>query len=336
MAGTNLWVDFPAYFGIYQELNPVDLPVTSLLMQRGVTILPSKKYTYVTHSNPDMNNVTLTLANELATINFGSTGFTQGSNVMQAWFEGAAESWFRMGDQDLGATAGWRGPQNASFEDQTLARGMVEALLSIKTQLEYVAREGTYLNSGSTLQQRGYRRAPGITNKLADGAVAGSGTLGTFGTLTRTVLLDSLQSLYENKVNGNNRLTLFTRATGKRAISEIMRNDFNSGKNGLSIVEAGINITRFVSDFGDVDVVLTNTFPANDIYLLNLGAMRVVGHAVPGKGVMFEADGNMVGVAGVAKGIYTEMGVDHGSGSCHARIAGVGSTVKGGVAVSAT
>lgn len=340
MAGTILINDFGFYPGIFTELNPVELPITTLLMAKGVELMPQKDYTYTFHSNPDMLSVTPTNQGDMGTVNFGSTGFTTGSNTMNVWFEGAAHSWARMGDQNLGRQLGWQGPSNASREEVALARAMSEALLRIKTQAEYIAREGAYnspSNGGSgTWQQRGYRKAPGITNVAATGGVAGAGTLGTYGTLDIAVLQSVTQTLWDNKVNKSDQLYLFTNSTGKLAVSNLYRDTYNAGKYNASLTESGLNIDQFYTDFGIIKVVLTHTIPKNELYLLNLNQMRMVGHSVPGKGFMFETDASLPGVAYEAKGIYTEMGVDHGSGSCHARIYGVGSTVKGGQTVSAT
>jgi hypothetical protein len=208
-----------------------------------------------------------------------------------------------------------------------LARALVEAMDRIKFQLEAVAREGVYNNPSDggtgTFQQRGYRYAPGITNKAV--GVAGGSAVGSLATLTLVKLIDTMQTLWENKVNGADSLTFISNAIPKRQITEIFRDQYNAGKNSTSRNDSGVNITTFQTDFGDVDVVLTHTMPVDQAYILNLAQMRMVGHAVPGKGFMFTRDIPAVN-AGIAKSIYTEIGVDHGVGSCHARLYGIGST----------
>jgi hypothetical protein len=327
MAGTVLIDDFGFLPGVFTELNPYDLPITTLLMARGVTLLPNKDYTYTYHMNPDHTNPTLTLQRDLGTTNFGSTGYTHGSNVIQVWDEGAGVSYFRMGEQQLTRTLGWQGPSNASREEDPMARGMREAMDRVKYQLEKVAREGVYrsaLNNGGTAepQQRGYRFAPGITNVAV--GVAGGSAVGSLATLTLTKLVDTLQTLWENKVNGSDRLTFISNAIPRRQITDIMRDQFNAGKNSLSRVDAGVSIQSFLTDFGEVDVVLTHTMPVDQAYILNLSQMRAVGHAVPGRGFMFE-EALPTQQAGVFRRFYTEVGIDHGVGSCHARLYGIGS-----------
>ena len=329
MSGTILYPDFNAYPGIFTELNPVELPITTMLMQRGVVLLPQKEYTYTYHTNPDMLSVTPTLQTDLGTVNYGSTGFTTGSNIMNSWFEGAAVSWARMNDQSLGRTLGWQGPQNPSFEANPLDRAIAEALLRIKTQFEYVAREGIYFqNTGGTgtWQQRGYRYAPGILNQAASGAVAGGSAVGSLGTLTQAVILDTLQTLWGRKHNGSDRLTILTNSIGKRAIGSVFGSSFWIGQNSQDKFSAGRNVTSLLTDFGEVDILVTRSVPQTDVYILNLNQMRAVGHVAKGGQLIYESPTLPPGVAGDGVGLYTEMGIDHGVGSGYARIYGVGST----------
>jgi hypothetical protein len=327
MAGTVLLGEINALPGIFSELNPWDLPITTLLTARGYVQMPQKHYGYTYHTNDAHVTPTPTLQADLGQANFGSTNFTSGSNCIQVWEEGAAESFFRMGEQNLSRTFGWQGPQNASREETTMARGLSEAAMRIKYQLEYVAREGVYNNPNDggtgTYKQRGFRYAPGITNKAI--GVAGGSAVGSYATLTLTKLIDTMQTLWENKVNGNDQLTFLCNAVPKRQITEIFRDQYNAGKNSLSRTDAGVSIESFLTDFGPVDILLTHTMPSDQAYILNLSQMRAVAHTVPGYGFMFMRDLPTV-LAGRAKSIYAELGIDHGHGSCHARLYGIGST----------
>ena len=329
MAGTVLYPDFNFFPGIFTELNPVDLPVTTMLSRGGIQLLPQKEYTYTYHSNPSMTAVTPTLQTDLGTVNYGSTGFTTGSNVMNVWYEGAAVSWARLNDQSLGRTLNFQGPNNPSLEPNPMDRALADALLRIKTQAEYIAREGKYFSNGAgtgTWGQRGYRFAPGITNKAAAGAVAGGSSVGSYGTITTTVMLDTLQTLWSNKVNASDELTMFTNAVGKRQFSDVFGSQYGRIVSTSDILTLyGLNIQRIVTDFGILNVVLTHSMPADQMYILNLNRMRMVGHVAKEGQLIYQSDTLPPGIAGDGKALYTEMGVDHGVGSCHARIYGIGS-----------
>lgn len=343
MAAGEIWHGmFPFYPGIFFELNPVATPITTLVSARGIRTTPNKLYTHTYHSHATQNSANL--KPDMAGVTYGSSGFTTGSNTVNIWFEGAFESWARRGDQQLGRVQGWQQEKNASFEPSALARAKVEALDKIKRQHEFVIREGVFNLGGGggegtsgttgTWQQRGFRFAPGINVGTAVGAVAGAGTLGTLGTLTFNLIMNTLQDVWSDRLWTGN-LTAVCNATVKRQLTDIFKTEFNFGKNSFdSRTEAGVSLESFRTDFGDVDIVLTNDFPVNDLYFLNLNYMELVGRPVPGKGIMFEDKIISNGVAGEGVGYYTEMGMDHGPGQAHARIFGIGSTVVGGQAVS--
>jgi len=328
--------------GIFTELNPYSNPVTTLVGQKGWRILPAKNYTYTYHSNAEQSSANLKPDNAGPT--YGSSGFTNGSNTAQIFYEAAQVTWARDGEQNLTRTLNWQGPSNPSLEPRPMDRAKAEALAKIKSMLEYVGREGVLdMNNGGagttgTWQQRGYRYAPGIQQQLADGAVVGAGTLGTFGTLTYDIVRNGLEKVWRSRLWESGRpLTCFTQATGKKQLTDIMIGTFNLGKNGESRTEAGVNLERFDTDFGKVDIVLAHNLPENTMYFLNLDVMELVARPVPGRGFLFEkgfGEGNEKANEGT--GIYAEIGLDHGIGSTHLRLTGVGTAVVGGQTVSAT
>lgn len=335
----NQELDF--YPGIFAELNPYDNPVSTLLAQKGYKILPQKNYTYTTHTNNEASSADLKPDNASPT--YGSSTHGNGSNTAQVFYKAAKESWAREGDQNLGRTLGWQGPSNQSNEPSALARAKAEAIGDMKSELEYIGREGVLdlNNSGAGTtgiwQQRGYRYAPGIQQGLADGGLDGSGTLGTYGTLTHTVVNELLEDVWQSRMWTNGRpLTCITNSTGKKGLSAAFTDTFDFGKNSESRVEAGVNINRFQTDFGNVDVVLAHNIPADTMYFLNLDEMQLVARPRPGKPIFYEEAIDRGEKASNAVGIYAEIGIDHGVGSTHARLRGVGSAVVGGQAVSAT
>ncbi len=246
---------------------------------------------------------------------------------MNSWFEGAAVSWARMNDQMLGRTLGWQGQVNPSYEANPLDRAIKDALLRVKTQFEYAAREGIYNpnTSGTSIwQQRGYRYAPGILNQAV--GVAGGSAVGSYAPLTRDIIENVLQALWDRKVNGSDRLTILCNSIAKRQIGSIFGSTYWIGQNSDSKTMAGRNIQTLLTDFGEVDILLTHTLPQDTAYVLNMSQMRAVGHVAKGGQLIYESPTLPPGIAGDGVGLYTEMGVDHGVGSCHARLYGIGST----------
>ena len=327
--------------GIFAELNPYDNPVSTLLAQKGYRILPQKNYTQTYHTNSEASAGNNKPDNASPT--YGSSGHTTGSNTAQVFYEAAQVTFARQGEVDLERTMGWQGAANQSLEPNPMDRAKAEALGTIKSQLEYLGREGilemnTSAGTSTAWEQRGYRYAPGIQKAIPADALDGSGTLGTLGTLTYDVINEGLEDVWQSRKWTNGKpLTCVTNSTGKQQLTQIFIDKFNFGKNGESRVEAGVNLERFQTDFGAVDIVMTHNMPAADMYFLNLDEMSLVARPVPNRGFFFEiafGEGNEKAAEGV--GIYAEVGIDHGIGSTHLRIRGVGSVVVGGQTVSAT
>jgi len=335
-----LHYDLAAYYGkIFTELKPAANPITTLAAAKGVSPLEHKVYQQVEHTNFEATSLSdVNLKPDNASVSLGSTSFEAGSNVAQALFEGFGETWARKGDQRLASVQDWGALGNPSIEPDTLGRGRVDAIGRIKSMIEFVGREGVYsvphagTASGTTgtWSQRGVKNAVGITVGTADGGKMTSGTTGTLGTLTKNLLVNTLQSIWENRLwNAGTPIIALCNATVKRALTELMVSEFNFGKNGVSDVFAGVDLLKFVTDFGMMNIVLSHNVPKNDLYLLNYDYINMVVRPVPGKGAMFETK-LPESTAGETYGICTEMGLNYTSGLAHGRIGALGSTVVGG------
>ena len=340
--GYVLHYELPAEYGAFLELNPGATPITSLAAARGVEVIPHKEYQMVTHSNYEAGATDMNLKPDNSSPTYGSTGFATGSNTAQVWDEGAADTWARRGDQRLSSVQGWGQTGNPSIEPSTLARGKAESLWRIKSQQEYIAYNGEYAiphagtsaGTTGTWEQRGIRNDANLTVGTATGAVAGAGTLGTLGTIDKLVLLNTCQTMWENRLWGAGRpLTAHCNSTVKRALTKLMISEFNLGKNGVSRVEAGVNLLRFETDFGFLDINLSHNIPGNDLILLNYDYINMVTRIVPGK-EMFAWRPIPQVTAADAGAYYHEGGLNYQNGKAHGVIFGIGSEAAAGVAVS--
>ena len=330
--GYILHKELDAYFGIFTELKPYENPVTTIAGAKGIRELANKEYSLVYHTNAEQASINAKPDNASPTL--GSSTFTTGSNTVQVLMEGAGVTWARLGDQNLGRVLGWQDPSNPSIEPSPMARAEAEALAKMKGQLEYASREGTFTiphagtTSGTTgvWIQRGIRYSAGLQVGTADGCTTGAGTLGTFGTLTYDVVLDTLQGIWDKRLWENGRpMVAVCNSNVKRQLTDIFKTEYNFGKNGVSINRAGVNLLEFETDFGPVQIVLTHNFPGNDLYLYNFDYMDLVGRPVPGKGMLFKTEMPQT-TAGDLNAFYTEQGLDYRTGSAHGRILGIGST----------
>jgi len=340
MAGKVLHYDLPAYFGkIFTELKPAANPITTLASAKGVSVLEHKVYQTIEHTNAETTALSeMNLKPDNASVTLGSSSFTAGSNTAQVLFEGFGQTWAGKGDQRLGNVVDWGAVGNPSIEPDSMGRGRIEAIMKIKSQIEFVGREGVFnvphagTASGTTgtWSQRGIKNAAGITLGSGVGGTIASGTLGTLGTITKDLLVNTLQSIWESRLwNAGTPIIALCNATVKRALTELMVSEFNFGKNGVSATFAGVDLLKFVTDFGMMNIVLSHNVPTHDLYLLNYDYINMVVRPVPGKGAMFETV-LPESTAGETRGIYTEMGLNYTTGSAHGRIGALGSTVVGG------
>jgi hypothetical protein len=329
---------FPYLPGAFAELNPQDFPITTIAAARGFVAKPQKDYTMTFHTNP-----TITSGNtkpDNASVTLGSTGFTSGSNTMNIFFEGASVTYARMGDQDLSRTLGWQGETNPSFSPNPMQRGLADAVYRIKGYAEYLSLYGTYNSpsEGTTGHhtQRGLLNDSQLTVGTAAGAVFGSGTVGTVGTLTRNKVFDFLSVIHGNKLwDSGKPLIVSGGAASFLALNYMFMDEFNMGKNGENINVSGINLTAFKTPLGDVYLNLTRN-PANSqhLWFLNPAYLEMVVRPVPGKGFMFEKDTSTNDKAQESKGIYAEMGLNYMTGLAHGVMKGVGTSIVGGLAVA--
>jgi hypothetical protein len=336
--GLILRKELPSYPGYFLELNPIDFPVTTLAGRNGFRNEPKKTYALTRHSNPAVG--TSNNKPDNASVTYGSTGFTTGSQTMQILFEGVAETWAGKGDQDLGRTLGHTGPTNPSMQAQisNIDRGRADALMRMKGQLEFQALYGVFADpaAGTTAlpSQRGLRNADSLLVGTAAGATPGTGTLGTTGTLTRAVVFDHLASHYNQKLWGSEGLVVSGGASAITALNYMFMDEFNMGKNGVSHQISGIDLTAFHTPYGDIFTKITrDPADATHLWFLNPAYMDMVARPVPGKGVFFEKVTSEPSKAHDSIGIYAEAGFDYVDELAHSLILGVASTAAEGVTV---
>jgi len=327
-----------SYPGEFLELNPIDYPITSIAGRNGFRNEPQKNYTQTRHSNPAQG--TSNNKPDNASVTYGSTNFTTGSQTMNIMFEGVADTWAGRGDQDLGRTLGYKGASNPSMQAQisTLDRGRADALLRMKGQLEFQAVYGVYADAalGTTElnSQRGLYNDANLLIGTAAGATYGTGTLGTTGTLTRNVVFDHLALHYNQKLWGSEGLIVSGGSDAITALNYMFADEFNTGKNLETISMGGLNLRRFETPYGDVFTRITRD-PANTqhLWFLNPTYMDMVARPVPGMGVFFEKDTSEPGKAHNSIGIYAEAGFDYVDALAHSVIRGVSSSATEGLAV---
>lgn len=86
-----------------------------------------------------------------------------------------------------------------------------------------------------------------------------------------------------------------------------------------SRMEAGVNVTRLITDFGDVGIVLSRAMPKDQILLFRRDVVHLVEQPTPGKGNFFFEELAKNG-AGKKGEIFGQVGLNYGPEWLHGKI----------------
>ena len=84
-------------------------------------------------------------------------------------------------------------------------------------------------------------------------------------------------------------------------------------------MEAGVNVTRLITDFGDVGIVLSRAMPKDQILLFRRDVVHLVEQPTPGKGNFFFEELAKNG-AGKKGEIFGQVGLNYGPEWLHGKI----------------
>ena len=234
-------------------VSPTDTPLTTLLMARG-QVVPATDIT-VTWREKQLNSERGTLklegaeAGNVITSNRGSL-----SNVCQIIEKVTAVS----------GTAQALNPKGigSSFDAEVTDR-----LIETKRDLEWYFLNGTKtLESDSTPRQMN-----GLLNMVNEANV-----ITTSGALTEDHILDALQKMWEHGAHGE--YFAFVNATQKRAINALAKAGNNvrfTLENGSVDNVHGIGVSKIVTDFGTLNMVLDRHMATDAILMVDLNEVQI-------------------------------------------------------------
>lgn len=133
-----------------------------------------------------------------------------------------------------------------------------------------------------------------------------------------------LQSLYKEMANAGayfENMVMFVPADLKQQISSIYAS-LPGGTLPATRTEGGMNVTRIMTDFTDIQVIWNRFMPAGTILLCDIAYMAPVFLEVPNKGVLFVEELAKTG-ASDKRQMYGEVGLDHGPAFLHGSITGI-------------
>lgn len=234
-------------------VSPTDTPLTTLLMGRG-QVVPAHDIT-VTWRERELNTQRGTLRLEGADAGEVITSTRKSlSNVCQiiekvTQVSGTARSLNPKGIGDV-------------FDAEVNDR-----LIETKRDLEWYMLNGT-----KTLESDGTpRQMAGLMNLVNEANV-----IETKGALTEEHFLDALQKMWEKGAQGE--YFAFVNATQKRAINALAKAEGNvrfTLENGSVHNIMGISVSKIVTDFGEVNLVLDRYMDNNGILIVDLDEVEI-------------------------------------------------------------
>jgi len=234
-------------------VSPTDTPLTTLLMSRG-QVVPANDIT-VTWREKELNTTRGTLKLEGAEAGNVITS-TRGSlnNICQIMekvtqVSGTARSLNPKGIGDV-------------FDSEVNDR-----LIETKRDMEWYFINGTKTQEADSTP----RQMAGLIN-----LVNANNVISTAGALTEDHFLNALQKMWEKGAQGE--YFGFVNATQKRAINALAKNGSNvrfMGDNGSITNVMGIGVSKIVTDFGEINLVLDRYMDANTILTLDLNEVEI-------------------------------------------------------------
>lgn len=230
---------------------------------------------------------------------------TQHTNVTQIYQRACEISYTK--ESNMGTMSGLNiADQKANPMDEwnwQISRQM----LNIANDIEYTSLQGEY-NLATT--DTTINKSRGILTALTTNVIDGSSAA-----LTKAMIKSLVKSIFDNggDVNG---MILMCNSFQKAAISALYEGSMQMPD---SRVEAGVNVTRLITDFGDVGIVLSRAMPKDQILLFRRDVIHLVEQPTPGKGNFFFEELAKTG-AGKKGEIFGQVGLNYGPEWLHGKI----------------
>lgn len=294
----------PNYSGLLYTKSNTQTPFINLISEpqytNHVQFAVDQEYSLDTPSQPAISEQASMTAPETKKITR-----TQHTNVTQIYQRACEISYAK--ESNMGTMSGLNiANQQANPMDEwnwQISRQM----LNIANDIEYTSLQGEY-NLATT--DATVNKSRGILTALTTNVIDGSSAA-----LTKAMIKSLVKSIFDNggDVNG---MILMCNSFQKAAISALYEGSMQMPD---SRVEAGVNVTRLITDFGDVGIVLSRAMPKDQILLFRRDVIHLVEQPTPGKGNFFFEELGKTG-AGKKGQIFGQVGLNYGPEWLHGKI----------------
>lgn len=140
--------------------------------------------------------------------------------------------------------------------------------------------------------------------------------------LTRVVVLNFLQGIFDTHgIVASLEPTLMVGATLKRALTKLFVTDMGYQEQTRNV--GGVSVSRIITEFGEVNVMLERNVPGTSLAFSHLGLCKPVFLLIPEKGFLFVEKLGLTGSKDRYQ-LYGECGLEYGPEMAHGLIADVG------------
>lgn len=196
-----------------------------------------------------------------------------------------------------------------------------QALIQIARDVEKTFITGTFANPATNATARKTR---GLLAAITTNVIAVDAGAGAPGPLTKELVLDLLQMVWENGgIQQSGTAAIMCNGFQKRQLTEIFVTDANYQEQTRNI--GGVSVTTIITDFGELNVMLNRYMPADQVAVVSLEQCAPKFLLVPGKGFLFVEPLATTGSAKKAQ-IYGEIGLKYGNEMAHGKITNLTTT----------
>lgn len=317
VTGLGTTYNLPNYTGILYQLTPSDTPFFSSI--GGLTGGGQTDALEFEWQTFDLRAAGQNVALEGADAPTGSERVRANvSNIVQIQHETVEVSYTK-----LAATQAKSGVNNAERNQimNELDWQVEQMLKQMVRDVEFSFIQGTYQKPVDNTTERQTR---GILEAITTNVIVGDGGTGAPEALTEGLVLDLLQSVWENGgIQESDTATLVCNAFQKRALTTAFVTD--KGYQEASRTVGGVRVQTIETDFGTLNLMLDRHMPTDEVAVVSLEQCMPVFQEIPGKGHFFAEPLARTGATDRTQ-LYGEVGLKYGNEKAHGKITNLTTT----------
>ncbi|MGW8988715.1 SU10 major capsid protein [Streptomyces zhihengii] len=240
------------------------------------------------------------------------------SNLVQIHHETVGVSYTK-----LAATQAKAGINNAEQNPVTneLDWQVEQMLKQMVRDIEFSFIQGTYQKPADNTTPRKTR---GLLAAITTNVIAVDAGAGAAGPLTEDMVLDLLQSVWDNGgIQESDTATLMANSFQKRQLTKLFITDKNYQEGSRTV--GGVRVQTIETDFGTLNIMLDRHMPASSLAVVSLEQCMPVYQEIPGKGHFFAEPLARTGAKDRTQ-LYGEVGLNYGNQRCHGKITNLTTT----------